>query len=214
MTVSQATANRFAREESLRCDLLRNMARRASKSRDSSTSKDSSAEAAPGTCVDQSRETYEPPNSIPEELNRNVHQPVQPVSPAQVPDTPETETETESPWEYPDRAWRKHPLVMKYSGEVLVFIPKESYPAHADAAVPLIAWLRQPGRLSRPLTKSLHSGVIRVEGMGWIVTFGNIAGALDRMTLLLEWKAGQTLMFKGNRYTIQMQTSIPLEWIP
>ncbi|OJD31279.1 glutathione s-transferase protein [Diplodia corticola] len=205
MTVDQFTAAYFARQESLRCELLRSMARRASNSRERNTSEVSGSEMAPSRLVDHAGKEAEPPtsNSFGEELKESVHQPVQP---------PIT-LETEAPWEYPDRAWRKHPMVMKYSEEAWVFIPTESYPAHADAAFSLVTWLRQPGKLYRPSTKSLHSGVVRVERLGWIVTFGNLPGALDRMVLLLEWKAGQTLMFKGTKYTITMHTHIPLEWM-
>lgn len=36
---------------------------------------------------------------------------------------------------------------------------------------------------------------------------------MDRMIQLLEKKAGQILMFKNRRYSIAMDTHLPLEWM-
>lgn len=181
------------------------------------------------------------PNSPAEEVKEDLAQPVQLIQPTS-PSSPTDQHREDRPqqlqpvadriedlppkvqplsptnqvraWQYPGSDWRKHPTVKKYQDEAFLFIPSTCYPTESDAAIPLIAWLRQTGRLCSPPRKPLHSGVIRVEGAGWVITLGHMSGALDRMTRLLESKAGQRLMYKGKMHIIWLETSLPLEWLP
>lgn len=153
-------------------------------------------------------EIPETPNRAVEEPKDVAPQPVQPELP------PEREDfDIEPPWQYPAYIWRNHPDVSKYDDEVFIFINADSYPTHPDAGLPLIAWLRQPGKLSSPTKTPLYSSVVRVDAIGWVVTFGHAPGAMDRMIQLLEKKAGQILMFKNRRHSIAMDTHLPLEWM-
>lgn len=130
--------------------------------------------------------------------------------------TPEVESvdiKDEAPWQYPKRAWRQNPIVKRYEGEAFIFIRADSFPTEPEATVPLIGWLRMHDKLCAP-SKPLHSGVVRVEKVGWIITLGHDSGAMDRMILLLERKAGQNFMFQGKMHKITMDTHMPLdEWM-
>lgn len=154
-------------------------------------------------------EIPEIPNETIEESEEDP-QSTQPEHPHQ-PDPPKSEPF----WQNPQWKWRSHPAVLKYDDEAFIFISADAFPTDSNATAPLIAWLRQPGKMCSPSRKEpLPSGVVRVEDIGWVVTLGHMPGAIDRMARLLEKKAGQVLIFKGKRFSMAMDIHMPLEWMP